>query len=336
MSPFAGVEGPINAYATVVQLPDPPLPIVAHRDRHDGELMEHLSGLQGWIWSHVQDGAPSPIVAHAMEHCWRVHHQVVFEMTPGADAGLADWAEGANALLFFPDSTLRSARGEVLVGGLPTEGADVPYTHDGWARKARNETTLQTMGVQCGPQLPPSPGASEVIFREADEVLARANALVTVALRASSLAEKNPIPMADLEARFQNALFTEYETSFLGAEDVPAEALPQFSWRYEALTVLLWALELIPDLPPPSGICDTGQLIGVMTGDLPSEPRLRSAAELLDALDAHYRMHWWVRTCEGAGQPSPFIHGVVHERRTAFTWLIRLGELDWENIPLPT
>lgn len=54
------------------------------------------------------------------------------------------------------------------------------------------------------------------------------------------------------------------------------------------------------------------------------------------SVGAHYRMHWWVRTCEGAGQPSPFIHGVVQERRTAFTWLIRLGELDWENMPLPT
>ena len=336
MNPFAGVEGPINAYATGVDLPDPPIMIAGHRDRRDEELMGHIDGLQGWIWSHAKGGPPTTAIAHAMEHCWRVHHQVVFESLPEAADAITAWAEAANALLFFPDATLRTPRGEILVGESPDEGVDVPYPEEGWARKARTETALQTAGVQCGPHLPPSPGESEVVVRDPKDVLARARALIFVALRASSLAEKQPIPLADLEAKFPAGLFTEYESSFLEATDVPDEALPQFSWRYEALTVLLWALVLVPALPPPAGVCDTGQLIGVMTGDLPEAPTLRPLSEILDALDSHYRMHWWIRTCEGAGKETPLIHGVVHERRKAFSWLIRLGELDWENIPLPT
>jgi hypothetical protein len=58
---------------------------------------------------------------------------------------------------------------------------------------------------------------------------------------------------------------------------------------------------------------------------------------ILDALDQHYRLHWWVRDRNTRGEATPGVEpGVVVERRTAFSWLVHQGGHSWDEIQLPT
>jgi hypothetical protein len=71
------------------------------------------------------------------------------------------------------------------------------------------------------------------------------------------------------------------------------------TWRVEAAQVLMWALGLVPDLPPYDTRADHDLLNQVHTGDIPrfvSSARLRSEGEIDRARDDAELWHWRSRT----------------------------------------
>src|SRR6185295_15168691 len=157
-------------------------------------------------------------------------------------------------------------------------------------------------------------------------VVDRAIALMAVAVKG----EKAP---AALVSRFVEEFqvrpkLTPVERSFMENPDPPERDFVQFSWRYEALRVLLWSVAFLPVLPRPDGLIDPGVLGRIVLdgteAGLRKQARLREGSELLDFSDLLYCYHWAVRDARIRGDEPPggLNPGVVLEWDYASRWLV--------------
>ncbi len=150
------------------------------------------------------------------------------------------------------------------------------------------------------------------------------------------------------------------EASFLESETPTQKQLVNATWRAEALAPLLWSLGLIPELPPPTGLCDVQELRRVLPPlmgsvvDWLSASRLRQESEIRDANENIYQIHWRVRNFQLRNEPMPpgklprmpvadceppaesYNAGVVQERHYALNWLIGYCGQDWDDISTDT
>jgi hypothetical protein len=337
----------VNAYCTLATVPEPPFPHRLHgrRDDTDPEMRRELGGLLHYLQS-LGDGKMTTSRYHAMRHVQRTRHQFSFDVSRQDVAALAEWALRANALLLLPDGQLRDPQLKVLVAstdGAAEADAVVPFPAEAWRRKAATEATLAARGLHPAATLPPVVAEPELRLRTAAEVGPRAIALLAVALRAESLAAGKPLPVAELEQKLPGVrrALSPQESAFLDAEQPGDAELTRFSWRYESLLTLEWALGLA-DLPWPDGPCDAAAtsrtLLERAEEVVGAKASLRPAAEILDALDLHYRLHWLVRQARIDGKPLPagVDAGVVGERHHALNWLTRFEDSDWDETDTPT
>ncbi len=338
----------VNAYCTHR---DPPPILFPHtlrgrRDTTDPELAGHLQGFMGF----VMDGGKRPMTAMryaVIRHLERVRHHVSLEIDPSQLEALEAWAIEANALVFLPDATVRAPNGAVLVDpstGEPQPGATVPHPRGAQERKRASDGRLAELGVAVPASLPPVVDATEVALRSADEVAARAIALFACAVRAESLTSGKEIPVDELEKRLPLAFasLSPKERAFLFASTPNQQDVVNHLWRYEALAVLAWSLGWLPELPLPSRICDVPALAKAMlergNQDFVDSSALRPTAEILDALDMHFRFHWATTDARVKKGPPPagLEPGVVAERHHALNWLARFEDAAWDDVDTPT
>jgi hypothetical protein len=338
---------PINLYCTLLSLPalDFEHQLLGQRDRTDPELGKHLHGFMGFV---MKDDRPMTATRFAvLNHLQRVRHHLSLEIEEDAFDGLARWAIAANAVLFFPDGTVRDPVGHVLVDpetGEAEPDAAVPYPDDAHARKQGSETWLSERGIPFARSLPPSIGVDEVELRTPQDVLRRAMALLAVSVRAESLASDDPLPVGQLRARLPIGIdaLSPSEQAFLHNDQPEQQAIVNHAWRYECVWLFEWALGLQDELPPPTEICDvprTAQTLLDADGDaLLHSARLRSSAEVLDALDLHRRINWSIREAARTQSPGPegIEAGVVAERHYALNWLVRYQNAAWDDVDTPT
>lgn len=337
-----------NAYCTVAALPaiDFPHTLNNRRDITDPELKQHLDGFRGYVQSRG-DGGMTLVRYHTIRHIERVNQHVSLSFDESESDAFARWAARANAIVFLPDGSVRDPQGRILLdaGGRSDPQAEVPYPREAWDRKARTDALIKARGIHVPDHLPPLVSEPELRLRTGGQVAGRALALLVVAVRAESAANgEGAIPVTELQRRTPAAFdhLSPKERDFLGQEAPAQDVLPQFTWRYEALFLLEWALGLIDTLPFPAGICDVSLTVRtLMKADatkLIGDGRLRPASEILDALDLHYRLHWAARqawTTKSA--PPPGIEGeVIMERHHALNWLVRFEETDWDDVSTPT
>jgi hypothetical protein len=337
----------VNAYSTLATVPEPPFPhhMNGRRDDGDAEMRAQLDGFLHYLQSLGGDQMSSTRY-RAMRHIQRTRHQLSFMMPREESAGLAEWALRANALLLLPDGQLRDPHCRVLVStedGSAEPDAAAPFPEDAWRRKAATEAQLAARGLAASATLPPVVGEPELRLRTPEETGRRAIALLAVAIRAESLASGNPLPAAELEHKLPGlqGFLSPQEAAFLQAEQPGEAELPQFSWRYESLRTLEWALGL-GELPWPGEPCDAAltarALLDRIKDAAAGRLALRPAVEILDALDLHYRLHWLVRQARLDGKPLPagVDAGVVSERHHALNWLTRFEEAGWDETDTPT
>ncbi len=336
----------INAYSTLKAPPIPDFPHHLHgvRDRRAPELAGHLDGFVGSVLG-TGGGQMTATLYGVMRHIQRVQTQFSFEVDETRLAAVSVWARRANVVCFWPGGTVRDPQGRVLVhpdGSPPEDGAEVPYPSDALERRARTEAQLARLGLRVPSSLPPVVGEGEVSWRSQVEVAGRAQALMAVALIAETRGEGDPLPVGRLTERLPAyaAFLSPQERAFLAEDASPPEQIAKFSWRYEALAPLHWALGLSTELPLPVAICDVSEVARTAfefgAGRSPSQ--LRPAAELLDALDLIYRLHWAVRDARLKRQAAPagLEPGVVSERHHALNWLTRFEDHDWDEVDTPT
>jgi hypothetical protein len=338
----------INAYCTCLDPPPLQFPhaLSGKHDRHDPELAKHLDGFMGCVVSRGEQQM-TQVKYHVMRHVQRVKHHFSLTVEDRDLDAFVQWAWQANAICFLPDGSIRDPSGRLLIDGAGTTqepNAEVPYPPDARERKVGSERELARLGIHAPDTLPPVVGESEVELRPALEVAQRALALFVVAIRAESLGTSDEIPIADLRQRRPGGfrVLTPNESSFLNAAAPEQQQVVNFTWRYEALFLLQWALGLMPELPHPSEICDVPAVARTMLGtseeDFLTRAALRPTAAVLDALDLHFRLHWAVRQArldgkDGANGLNP---GAVLERHHALNWLVRFEDADWDDVDTPT
>jgi hypothetical protein len=338
----------INAYCTLRCPPnlDFKHKAINRRDRSDPELIEHLNGFVTSVLQ-TNDGEMTQTLYHVTRHILRVQHQFSIEVPEDQLDEYTDWAWEANALTFLPDGSVRDPSGLTLVdpqGDDPDEDAEVPYPEDAIYRRKGNLEELRERGMSFPESLPPVISEHEVELRDTEEVALRMQALFIVAVRAESIGTNDPISVAALRERCPTgfAALTPEERTFLNSEQPDEQTIIGFSWRYEALWMLEWALNLIEDLTMPSEICDVSGVAKIALDNDSDEflksCTLRPVGEILDALDEHYCMHWVTRQArlDSKVPPAGLEEGVIRERHHALNWLVRFEDRDWDDVDTPT
>ena len=136
--------------------------------------------------------------------------------------------------------------------------------------------------------------------------------------------------------------FSPDEDKFVKAKEYPEQDRINFTWRYECLWVMLWALGYVKELAYPDTICDPGFAIETIIKKTPEEftkqAKLRNASEILDEADLIYRYHWAVVDARVNSKPTPtnLDPGVVQERHYALNWLVGYMDQEWDEISTDT
>src|SRR5262249_29481817 len=136
--------------------------------------------------------------------------------------------------------------------------------------------------------------------------------------------------------------FTPAELAFAALKNPTMHDRAQFTWRYEGVWVLLWALGFVDEIGRPDKVVDVPALATLMLGlgptDLRTHAKMREAGQILDLLDITYRYHW---ACVDARindrkTPGGLESDVVMERHYALNWLTRYGNQAWDDISTDT
>jgi hypothetical protein len=109
-------------------------------------------------------------------------------------------------------------------------------------------------------------------------------------------------------------------------------------WYIEALWTLVWAGQLIPDLPFDqcvghnlASLCPALQR-NEDGSKFSKQMRLRSRDELFRMLDLYYRLHWWTRNAQLTGQDTGVVQlDIITERRKALEWIMDPA-CNWDNV----
>lgn len=180
----------------------------------------------------------------------------------------------------------------------------------------------------------------EIIVRQPSEVAERILALLAVI---GKVHQGNDSIFIDW---FNNNSIGQYlshqETLFLNTDSPEQNSIRYFSWRAEALTSLLWAINLITDMPPLNQEFDVYSTKGISKiinspDDFKNNIQLRSDAELNAMENELYNQHWRVRDAQlfGKEMPSELNPSIVYERRYGLSWLVGWGD-DWDDVPTDT
>jgi hypothetical protein len=207
-------------------------------------------------------------------------------------------------------------------------------------RKRRSETILAAEGVPFIAHLPRTGSLNETRFRPTAEVAERALSLVFVSLMGDSGDYELVSRLVD-EWSVRPHL-TPAERRFIESRAPTMHDRTQFSWRYEALWVLVWALGFTDEVGRPDHIVDVPTLVQIILDQGPdgfrANARLREGGEILDLLDLTYRYHWAVvdARLNGREAPAGLNGGVVMERHYALNWLTCYADQDWDDVSTDT
>jgi len=114
------------------------------------------------------------------------------------------------------------------------------------------------------------------------------------------------------------------------------------SWQVEGLEALLWALGELPDLSPPSALCDVERVQQVFSffmadsADFVNKERMRPEDEIYEQREAILEHHWKIRDAHLHKKPVPadLNRGVIQEKHYALNWILD-GD-DWDEVQTDT
>lgn len=226
-----------------------------------------------------------------------------------------------------------------------------PSSPDAIERRRRSELELRNRLIGWGRdpiaiELPDLPGHSLIRVVEPVEAAKRMLALFAVAVRGESMAGSNPISLSRIADRMPIGVtsLSTNERELLLNDHASLEQIDSMVWRYESVFALQWALQMQPDLCWPDQRCDLHSVSRLMLDlphdDIVSQSRWRSANELTDAADLHFRA-WWsvaVAQTEGVQITTEIDPGIVAERWQALAWICQLAPspriASWDDVQI--
>jgi len=183
-------------------------------------------------------------------------------------------------------------------------------------RKKENIEKIKDLGLPTLNELPVVEDSKNITPRDADEIANRAIALTIVAAKGEGL-EQEIINKIIKDWNIDNN-FTKQEREFIDNLNPTNQQKVDFTWKYECLNVLLWALGYNESIPEPNEICNTIE-------------------EILDMNDYYYRLNWAAVELRVNNNKSDKIdEGIINERHYALNWLIRYLNLSWDEMRIDT
>ncbi|WP_458121596.1 DUF4272 domain-containing protein [Paenibacillus sp. Z6-24] len=269
-----------------------------------------------------------------------------------------------DGVLFWGGGQLLDGQGRLLLDAEGHSGvedytvtAHTSYLHDefqitpsGESRKQRSNQWLESRGIPVNATLPARLGDELADgIRTRDEVAARAVAICITAVKGECVGAgettETTRELIDRIIRQYDAdrFFTLEEKAFIEQDQPGQEAAARFSWCYEALWVMLWALGHADTLGEPTEICDVARTVGILQqfdsfAAFRESSRLRESAEILDAADLIYRYDWACVDSRVHQRPVPggLDADVVYERHYALNWLTGYLGQDWDHVRTDT
>ena len=217
------------------------------------------------------------------------------------------------------------------------------------ARKQASIAKLKERGISVLESLPVLPDAEQAALRSKDEICERAAALLLLIQYACDVAQSGDLKQS---RETVTGLLKQYEVldcltpkeqEFFYMDNPAMQDAVNFTWQYEALTVLLWALGYADSLPWPHETCDCNAAIAALAGqecydDFYDNAQLRPKEEILDEADLIYRLDWAAVDARLHKQslPDDIKSGIVMERHRAFNWLICYQDTGWDDVTMDT
>lgn len=216
-------------------------------------------------------------------------------------------------------------------------------------RRNKSIEILRERNIYTMEWLPLIESKDKCHFRTAEEIAGRAACLLVVALYSECLlGEKMPIEEARefvsgiMKAFDCDKYFSPKEKVYLNNYSPSEQEQISFSWQYENLIVMEWALGFIDKLDFPANICDVSLSVRIMKnfnsiGDILKNACMRSHDEILDENDFIFRIDWACVDARLNGLSLSGVEaGVVQERHKALNWLVCFGDDDWDNVDIST
>jgi hypothetical protein len=246
------------------------------------------------------------------------------------------------------DKAMCSAHGSLhkmfrhVTGAQKIIGSPIEILMNPAERKARIEAILKSKAIPFLESLPCIESEEETELRTPQEIGMRMVCLFCVigsAFSPTATGYKSYLKKHQL----WNHLTPE-ETLFLQSPTPDDRTIINFTWRCEALFLLMWAVRLVEKLPWPDREIPTDEILSRFP-NLDQSPwsfifglKLRSKEEILDASDLLYRLHWAARNAplQGQAAPSGVKPGVILEWRHAINWITNYDDLDWDDVRTDT
>lgn len=208
------------------------------------------------------------------------------------------------------------------------------FLKEALARRKKSVMQLRRRQIYTPLSLPVIETEREADRRAKHQICGRAAALLTVSLYSECLLGEGMTPseagafVRDIAGRFRaEEFFSPSEKAYLrdGCPDYRTQI--QFSWQYENLYVMEWALGLFERLDWPENICSVEECAAKIREfcsleEFERSVSLRPERELLDAADLYYRLHWACRDAAANGYPLPekVLPEAAAERRRGLFW----------------
>jgi hypothetical protein len=208
-------------------------------------------------------------------------------------------------------------------------------------RKERTESYLKSLKVPINPHLPNVESESEVKLRTPQQVAKRAIVLYAVSAVGHGADNKRAVAWLKNEGLWESV--SPKEKGLFESSNLQDQEKIDATWRAESLWTLLWALKKTDQLELPKEGVDLRLIQDIMPAPDTScesfiaQATLRSPADILDALDLIYRIHWAVveERLHNREPPGGFHESLVYERHYALNWLVRYAE-KWDDITTDT
>jgi hypothetical protein len=193
-------------------------------------------------------------------------------------------------------------------------------------RKARSIARLKEEEIPTTPDWPVLPDSTTAKVRTTKEVAERTIAICFTALKAEG-ADQDTIE--GLVKRYKaKKFFTPAEWEFIDNNAQTNDERNKYLWRYEDLSVLMWALGYVDELERADRTCDVRKTVSYLSNrtveKFVADAKLRSTAELLDEADLTYRYYGAVEDAKRHGLKTPggLDRTVVKERHAILSWLV--------------
>jgi hypothetical protein len=317
-------------------------------NRNPGEdLSTHLQGMRNYILGSLKENSAKAF--DLLLRTYQVKEVIGLVSTPRItekiEKFIISFANLGKGFIFRGNGFYSSGLEIVFDPATGNVAGDLEYWPDSIERKSQSIKLLKSKGIQTLDSLPPVVSEQEVLFRKPEEIADRIQGLFALASRAATedgISKKEMMTLLGDDI----SLLTPSEKKFATALWMSGSDRPKYSWRFEAVWVLLWSLKVFDDLKFPTGICMSTDIIKLLNLSLTDISgftkiktlKLRSTQEILDQLDLIYRCNWAVTNARAKKQEIPMILNpdVIYERHYALNWLTNYKGYSWDQVKVET